>query len=113
MAGSLIMSAQVAVGLPLVVQAEIRPDGQIVTRCYEWQRTDNTYWHIAEFDETEIEEGRFVLSRAQRESIVRLWAGEHGYRKEHANGVGASLLRAANVDHAGMAKILGHMPALA
>jgi hypothetical protein len=114
--GSIIMSAGVAVGLPLVVEAEIRPDGEIVTRCYEWARgyQPNPYWHVAEITQDDVRRRWLVLTEAQRATIWRLWAAKHPYREIHDNGVGATLLRITgqSLDEAAARYLGGQVPAL-
>ena len=111
--GSIIMSAGVAVGLPLLVEAEIRPDGEVVVRCYEWApQGTNPYWHC---NEDLLRSCGTVPTDAQCATIWRMWAGRHPFRSVHGNGVGASLLRLTGLraEDASARYLGGETPALA
>src|SRR3990167_8133871 len=110
--GSIIMAAQVAVGLPLRIEAEIRPEGEIVVRGYDWSGSENPYWHCAEYTIADVAAGQLVLTPAQRATIWRLWAGKHPFRSVNDNGVGRSLLllTGESLDDAAQKYLDGQIP---
>ena len=84
--GSILMSRQVAFGLPLWANGIIYPDGRAAIRNYFWDRRENTYWHTVhnlQYDGAPTE--------AQRRTIWRLWAGLDRLDPIESGGVGATL----------------------
>ena len=111
---SIIMFTHVSLGLPLVVEAMIKPDGEIVVRNYQWSnKQENTYWHCDDYVFREKEDGRLVLTDAQIASIWRLWANEHPFRQIHDNGVGGTLQRLTGISLSEAERYLSRMPFLA
>lgn len=113
--GSIIMSTQVVLEMPLRVQAMITPDGRIVTRAYQWTGSANTYWHVDSITIDDVKKGYLTLTDAQCATIWQLWAGTHPYRKQHGNGVGATLqaLTGQTLQEASKKYLNNKIPALA
>jgi len=83
--GGIIITATVAQGLPLMVQAIIHADGHTVVRGYERDAYDNTYWHAHQFPHDA------PATPDQIRTIWRLWANLETIGP-HANGVGQTLV---------------------